>query len=98
MVSKTIVVHTPNGLQLRPAGELAEYALRFRSSIMLSSGDKEISAKSLLGVLSLGIRQNTEIRITCAPAFATPEAMVPTPASLQSFTLIRARRFAFFRS
>ena len=65
MVSKTIVVHTPNGLQLRPAGELAEYALRFRSSILLSSGDKEISAKSLLGVLSLGIRQNTEIRITC---------------------------------
>ena len=65
MVSRKIIVHTPNGLQLRPAGELAEYALRFRSRIMLSSGDKEISAKSLLGVLSLGIRQNTEIRITC---------------------------------
>ena len=39
-----------------------------------------------------------EISTTWAPALATPAAMVPTPASLTSFTLIRARRLAFFRS
>ncbi len=65
MVSRDIIVRTPHGLHLRPAGELAEYALKFKSKIMLSRGDHEISAKSLLGVLSLDIRQNTEIRITC---------------------------------
>ncbi len=39
-----------------------------------------------------------EIRMSCAPAFATPAATVPTPASDTSFTEIFAARFAFFRS
>ena len=39
-----------------------------------------------------------EIRITCAPAFATPAATVPTPASETSFTEMPAYLFAFFRS
>ena len=39
-----------------------------------------------------------EIKITWAPAFATPAAIVPTPASLTSFTEILAPRFAFFKS
>jgi hypothetical protein len=39
-----------------------------------------------------------DISTTCAPALATPEAMVPTPASDTSFTEMRARRLAFFRS
>jgi len=39
-----------------------------------------------------------EIRITCAPAFATPAATVPTPASDTSFTEMRAFLFAFFKS
>ena len=39
-----------------------------------------------------------EIKITCAPALATPEAIVPTPASDTSFTEILAFLFAFFKS
>ena len=39
-----------------------------------------------------------EIRTVCAPAFATPAATVPTPASETSFTEISAYLFAFFRS
>ena len=39
-----------------------------------------------------------EMRTTWAPAFATPAATVPTPASLTSFTEILASRLAFFRS
>ncbi len=65
MISRNVIIQTPNGLHLKPAGELAEYALKFRSKIMFSRGDHEVSAKSLLGILSLDIRQNTEIRITC---------------------------------
>ena len=41
---------------------------------------------------------NPAIRITSACAFATPAAIVPTPAFETSLTLIRAARFAFFRS
>ena len=39
-----------------------------------------------------------EMRMTSAPPLATPEAMVPTPASETSLTLMRASRLAFFRS
>ena len=39
-----------------------------------------------------------EIRMTLAPAFATPAATVPTPASETSFTEILAFLFAFFKS
>ena len=41
---------------------------------------------------------NPEIRMTSAPALATPAAMVPTPASLTSLTLMAALRLAHFRS
>ena len=54
MVSAQVTIHTPHGLHLRPAGELS-----------LAHGDKEISAKSLLGILSLCIRQDTEITVVC---------------------------------
>ena len=39
-----------------------------------------------------------ETRITCAPALATPAAIVPTPASDTSLTEILASLFAFLRS
>ena len=39
-----------------------------------------------------------ETEILSAPPFATPVAIVPTPASLTSFTEMLARGFAFFRS
>ena len=38
------------------------------------------------------------IKTTSAFAFVTPAAIVPTPALLTNFTLIRAARFAFFKS
>ena len=41
---------------------------------------------------------NPEIKITSALALATPAAMVPTPTSETSFTLIHAFLFAFFKS
>ena len=39
-----------------------------------------------------------EIKMTSAPALATPAAMVPTPASLTSLTLMAALRLEHFRS
>ena len=39
-----------------------------------------------------------EIKMTCAPAFATPAATVPTPASDTNFTEILASVLEFLRS
>lgn len=65
MVSKIVTVSKPHGLQLQQAGSLAEYSLKLSSKIFLARGDKEVSAKSLLGILSLGITQGSEIEIIC---------------------------------
>lgn len=45
MVSAQVTIHTPHGLHLRPAGELAEEALKYRCRVSLAHGDKEISAE-----------------------------------------------------
>ena len=42
MVSAQVTIHTPHGLHLRPAGELAEEALKYRCRVSLAHGDKEI--------------------------------------------------------
>ena len=46
----------------------------------------------------LSYGSNAEIIITSALALATPAAIVPTPTSETSFTLILAFLFAFFKS
>jgi len=68
MVSAMVTIRSPQGLHLRPAENLAERALKYHSSILFEYGDKEVSAKSLLGVLSLCIRQNTEVKVVCTGA------------------------------
>lgn len=65
MVSTQVQIRTPHGLHLRPAGELAEHALNYHCKVLLAYKDKEVNAKSLLGVLSLCIRENTELTIIC---------------------------------
>ena len=55
MVSAQVTIHTPHGLHLRPAGELAEEALKYRCRVSLAH----------LGILSLCIRQDTEITVVC---------------------------------
>ena len=54
MISAQVTIHTPHGLHLRPAGELAEEALKYRCRVSLAHG-----------VLSLCIRQDTEITVVC---------------------------------
>lgn len=65
MVSSQVQIQTPHGLHLRPAGELAEHALKYHCRVLLTHGDKEVSAKSLLGILSLCIRENTDVTVIC---------------------------------
>ena len=74
MIRKAVTVHTEHGLDPHLAGALAEYALKYPCMIHLIRGDKEVSAKSLLGVLSLEIRHVTELEIICDGAGET-EAM-----------------------
>ena len=64
MVSKEIVVQNQVGLHARPATFFIQKATEFKSSIWVAKDDRRINAKSLLGVLSLGVTRGTTITVT----------------------------------
>ena len=63
MYVKEVVVQNQVGLHARPATFFIQKANEFKSSIWVEKEERRVNAKSLLGVLSLGILGNTEIRI-----------------------------------
>jgi len=63
MLSKTIVVQNQVGLHARPATFFIQKSNEFKSSIWVEKDERRVNAKSLLGVLSLGITKGMEITI-----------------------------------
>ena len=63
MCVKDVVIQNQVGLHARPATFFIQKANEFRSSIWVEKDDRRVNAKSLLGVLSLGIVGGTSIRI-----------------------------------
>ena len=67
MVSQKIYVKNPIGVHLRPASDMAEAAIQFKKcDITLVSGGRRVNGKSLLSILSLGIKQNMTFEIVCS--------------------------------
>ena len=64
MVSKTVVFQCDEALQMKAVAVLIQKASSFRSSIYLSREGRRANAKSLLGVMSLGIENHSEVEIT----------------------------------
>ena len=60
---KTAVINSEVGLHARPATFFIQKANEFKSSIWVEKDHRRVNAKSLLGVLSMGITQGTEITI-----------------------------------
>ena len=55
MFSKEVVVRCESGLHNKQATYFVQKANEFDSSIWLESGNRKMNAKSLLGIMSLGI-------------------------------------------
>jgi phosphocarrier protein len=63
MISKEVVINNQVGLHARPATFFIQKANEFKSSIWVEKEERRVNAKSLLGVLSLGIVKGTAITI-----------------------------------
>lgn len=63
MFVKEVTVQNQVGLHARPATYFIQKANEFKSSIWVEKDERKVNAKSLLGVLSLGIMGDTGIRI-----------------------------------
>lgn len=63
MISRNVTINNSVGLHARPATFFVQKANSFKSSIWVEKEDCRVNAKSLLGVLSLGITKGTSITL-----------------------------------
>ena len=63
MYTQEITVQNEMGLHARPATYFIQKANEFKSSIWVEKEERRVNAKSLLGVLSLGIVKGTNITL-----------------------------------
>ena len=66
MFNKEIVVRCESGLHNKQATYFVQKANEFESSIWLESDNRKMNAKSLLGIMSLGIVTGAEVNLIAA--------------------------------
>ena len=63
MISRQVSITNSIGLHARPATFFIQKANEYKSAIWVEKEDRKVNAKSLLGVLSLGIAQGMTIQL-----------------------------------
>ena len=64
MQSIQLEITNKSGLHSRPAALFVQEANKFKSKIMVKKGEKEVNAKSILGVLTLGVTKGSLVTVT----------------------------------
>ena len=64
MVKKSIKIELSSGLEARPAAMLVQVASQYDSKVHLVTGDKRINAKSIMGMMTLGMGAGEEITVS----------------------------------
>jgi catabolite repression HPr-like protein len=64
MITKEIVINIPTGLEARPVALLVQVASQYECSIHVVSDDKHVNAKSIMGMMSLGISAGETVTVT----------------------------------
>ncbi|MBQ8798110.1 MAG: HPr family phosphocarrier protein [Lachnospiraceae bacterium] len=63
MISKSITISIPSGLEARPVALLVQVASRFDSKITIESGEKTVNAKSIMGMMTLGLAAGEQVTV-----------------------------------
>ena len=66
MFNKEVIVRCDSGLHNKQATYFVQKANEFESSIWLESGSRKMNAKSLLGIMSLGIVTGSTVNLIAA--------------------------------
>ena len=70
MFSKEVVVRCESGLHNKQATYFVQKANEFDSSVWLESGSRKMNAKSLLGIMSLGVVTGATVVLSATGADA----------------------------
>jgi phosphotransferase system HPr (HPr) family protein len=67
----TVVITDPIGLHARPAAIVVQTAGRYQARVRITHGERRADARSIIQLLSLGVRQGSEITVTAEGADET---------------------------
>ena len=64
MITKKIQIQLQNGLEARPVAVLVQVASQYNSSIYVECDDREVNAKSIMGMMTLGLTAGEEVVVS----------------------------------
>lgn len=63
MLTKKITIEIPSGLEARPVAMLVQVASQFESEIYVECDNKRVNAKSIMGMMTLGLGAGEEVEV-----------------------------------
>lgn len=63
MKKKEIIIRLDNGLETRPVAMLVQVASQFQSEIHVETGTRRVNAKSIMGMMTLGLDTGEEVTV-----------------------------------
>lgn len=64
MTKRNIQISIESGLEARPVALLVQEASKYESTIYVQSGEKRVNAKSIMGMMSLGLDNGEELEVS----------------------------------
>ena len=61
MMKKDVTIQLENGLEARPVAMLVQLASQFESEIYIESEDRKVNAKSIMGMMTLGLGNGEQV-------------------------------------
>ena len=65
MIKKSVKIKLSGGLEARPIAVLVQVASQYESKVYLETNDKKVNAKSIMGMMSLGLNNGEEVTVVC---------------------------------
>ena len=64
MIKKPITINLSTGLEARPVAQLVQVASQFNSEIYVEIGRKKVNAKSIMGMMTLGLSAGESVVVS----------------------------------
>jgi catabolite repression HPr-like protein len=63
MITKSIEIKLPRGLEARPVAELVQLASKYESTMHIEAQSKKVNAKSIMGMMTLNLNSGEEVTV-----------------------------------
>ena len=63
MITKSIEIKLPRGLEARPVAELVQLASKNDSTVHIEAQSKKVNAKSIMGMMTLSLSSGEEVTV-----------------------------------